>query len=369
MLGIITSFTDVTEHAIKKLITNPKKAIQYGDDEIEQFKKDIDIDVRPGEIDIKSTRATHKELKKYRKSVEEVANRYTKLRDKISFGGNYIRAILRRPKVYSTEIDGAAYDVINRNVRNINRGMDWIEKSLMDLFNLIDHDINTIRWVDKVYGKHKIYEDVQETDSEPVLDMEDPTMDDDNLNWVESFLMEEGENDPPEMQPEQKESMPKKTDKAESDKNGVRRKKLYIAFIEWAKTFNAKNTFGSIFDKDAFNISYPFVPDEMRYFYRLANPILCVLSGNLTFFQLSELRKLNAKNSRMDTMLIFAATQNDLRVFNKQDKKVYRGTEENGAIKLHEVLGNTFDTYLQNMINQGDILNAPIEEKNSETAE
>ena len=158
------------------------------------------------------------------------------------------------------------------------------------------------------------------------------------------------------------ESLPKQTDKAESSKNGVRRKKLYIAFIEWCKEYNNKNTFGSIFDKDAFKVSYPFVPDEMRYFYRLANPMLCVLSGDLTFFPVAELRKLNSKNSKLDELMIFAATPNDLRVFNKKDKKVYRATEENGAIKLAEVLGDTYDTYIQKMINKGDILNGPIEE-------
>lgn len=159
-----------------------------------------------------------------------------------------------------------------------------------------------------------------------------------------------------------KESMPKKTDKAESSKNGVRRKKLYIAFIEWCKEYNTKNTFGSIFDKDAFNVSYPFVPEEMRYFYRLANPMLCVLGGELTFFPVAELRKLNSKNSHLAEMLIFAATPTDVRVFNSKDKKIYRGTEENGTLKLNEVLGDTFDTYIQKMINKGDILNGPIEE-------
>lgn len=158
------------------------------------------------------------------------------------------------------------------------------------------------------------------------------------------------------------ESRPKQVDKSESDKNGVRRKKLYIAFIEWCKEFNPKNTFGSIFDKDAFKVSYPFVPDEMRYFYRLANPMLCVLAGDLTFFPVAELRKLNSKNSQLDKMMIFAATPNDLRVFNRDDKKVYRGTEENGSIKLAEVLGDTYDLYIQKMINKGDILNAPLDE-------
>jgi hypothetical protein len=168
------------------------------------------------------------------------------------------------------------------------------------------------------------------------------------------------EPESPKPEPEKKESMPKKTDKAESSKNGVRRKELYIAFINWAKGFNPKNTFGSIFDKDAFHSTYPFVPEEMRYFYRLANPMLCVLSGNLTFFAVAELKKLNIKNSRLSEMMIFAATNEDVRVFSKKDKKVYRGTEENGMLKLAEVLGEDFDNYIQKMVNQGDILHAPI---------
>jgi hypothetical protein len=182
--------------------------------------------------------------------------------------------------------------------------------------------------------------------------------------WFDDFLYnynEEGEDLPPSLEDEPQQSLPKQTDSAETDKNGIRRKKLYIAFIEWCKESNPKNTFGSVFDKEAFHSTYPFVPDEMRYFYRLANPMLCVLSGNLTFFALAELRKLNMKNSRLNEMMIFAATDTDLRVFNKSDKKVYRGTEENGMLKLNETLGDTFDTYIQNMINQGDILNAPME--------
>lgn len=210
----------------------------------------------------------------------------------------------------------------------------------------------------------------------------------DDLDWMEKYLTEAEEPVPPvtpvapvapakpeaaepekvepeapkPVEPEKKESMPKKTDKAESSKNGVRRKQLYIAFINWAKGFNPKNTFGSVFDKDAFHSIYPFVPDEMRYFYRLANPMLCVLSGDLTFFAVAELRKLNMKNSRLSEMMIFAATNDDVRVFNKKDKKVYRGTEENGMLKLAEILGDDFDAYIQKMVNQGDILHDPIVE-------
>jgi hypothetical protein len=80
------------------------------------------------------------------------------------------------------------------------------------------------------------------------------------------------------------------------------------------------------------------------------------------------LRKLNAKNTQMNELLIFAATPKDLRVFNKKDNKVYRGTEENGTIKLNETLGETYDLYIQKMIGKGDILNAPLEEDSDTTS-
>lgn len=157
-------------------------------------------------------------------------------------------------------------------------------------------------------------------------------------------------------------SHPEKVDKAESNKNGVRRKKLYIAFIEWCKEYNNKNTFGSLFDKDIFNVTYPFIPHDMRYFYRLANPLLCVLSGDLTFFQVSELKKLNDGNSKLNEMMIFAATPNDMRVFNCKDGKVYLGVEENGELKLTNALAPSFDDYIQTMIDKGDILNGPLDD-------
>lgn len=181
---------------------------------------------------------------------------------------------------------------------------------------------------------------------------------------VEDKPSEEDNSSSEEDAPEEpkEESYPKKIDRAEEDKNGVRRKKLYIAFIEWAKEYNPKNIFGSIFDKDVFQTVYPFVPQKMRYFYRLANPMLCVLSGNLTFFAAGELKKLNAKNSKLNEFMIFAATDNDLRVYNNTDDKIYRAVEENGMIKLDVAIADTFDIYIQNMINQGDILNGPIDE-------
>ena len=197
-----------------------------------------------------------------------------------------------------------------------------------------------------------------ESDEPPTIDTDEPESTEEDTP-SEDEVQEDASDAPDIIEPT---SLPKATDAQEENKNGVRRKKLYIAFIEWAKSFNQKNTFGSIFDKDAFDVTYPFVPHEMRYFYRLANPILCVLSGKLTFFQVSELRKLNANNPDMKDAIIFAATENDYRVFSIRDKKVYVGVdkEDGSGIAFTRCLADSFDLYIQNMIDQGDILNGPI---------
>lgn len=608
----VKSFLGIIEGKISELLKDPQHASADLREEITKFKAAVDKKPTPKPINISKVGATKAAVKNYRSDMEKVLDRYAKARDKMSFGGNLMRSIIMKPKVYSKEIDSESYAKNNRNIRNIERALDWVEKVLIDLFNLIDQDLNILTLVGKVYGKRKIYEHTEIFQSgdfdayKGYTNLED--QDDDLLNesisppevntindlikkihtpdellewmncieygWIdrsgkkcgtgeeenndhmwaeyklqsplqlirskvgvcwdqcelervwfnkqkypftiiymeidddegkpshtflifkepgetsevkwfehswgqekgihkftdlqqclltitqkfrasqslpespmtlnkldkhppygtkvipymdfahkqfsvdmgdlqyddifnESSFIEASDDPPPNMptegdenngegkeqsegnrevsqtsdvptedaevhdepqepeadQPKEevKESMPKKTDQVESSKNGVRRKKLYVAFIEWAKEYNSKNTFGSIFDKDIFHNVYPFVPEEMRYFYRLANPILCVLSGDLTFFQVSELKKLNAENKEMDKLLIFAATPNDLRVFNKEDKRIYLATEADGKIMLGESIGDTFDLYIQKMIKKGDILNGPLD--------
>lgn len=628
----VKSFLGVIEGKISELLKDPQHANADLREEITKFKAAVDKKPTPKPINISKVGSTKAMVKNYRSEMEKVLDRYAKARDKMSFGGNLMRSIIMKPKVYSKEIDSESYAKNNRNIRNIERALDWVEKVLIDLFNLIDQDLNILTLVGKVYGKRKIYEHTEifqsgdfdayngyanienqkddlldepisspevhmenlfhnETFSESdnndiikrilefhtfmskfkyglaidgIIDLKRSTKFDDydklyhvasphdfekqegGICWdfvtyqadyfnrhfkgiqyttwyiefnappdypthtfmiirhgdkyiyfesafgrdkkykqiwvakseedIINFVMDnmnnhpsphkgeliklgyyvtrynaldkripgstseefmnlmrkykdktnhrfsksynvsklglreftEAADDPPPNMPtegdknngegkeqserdrevsqtsdvpgedaevhdepeeseadqpkeEVKESMPKKTDQVESSKNGVRRKKLYVAFIEWAKEYNSKNTFGSIFDKDIFHNVYPFVPEEMRYFYRLANPILCVLSGDLTFFQVSELKKLNAENKGMDKLLIFAATPNDLRVFNKEDKRIYLATEADGKIILGESIGDTFDLYIQKMIKKGDILNGPLD--------
>lgn len=378
--GIISRFLSLVEEKIDLLIKDPKHNDIDLSSDINKFKSDVNKKFTPAPIQLRKIKSTKASITSTKNTMDKILNEYAKVRNRVSFGGNYLRAIINRPKVYSKEVDYDSYTIINKNIRNIDRALDWIEKIIIDMFNMVDQDLNILLIVDKVYNKHHIYESSEEDECiKGVGIMENSTgINGDDLDWIEQYLIEEGESfeEPPALEEdkkeepkskEEKQSMPKKTDAAESSKNGVRRKKLYIAFIEWCKEYNNKNTFGSIFDKDVFNVSYPFVPEEMRYFYRLANPMLCVLAGNLTFFPVAELRKLNSGNSQLSKMMVFAATDKDMRVFNRKDKKVYRGEDNAGALTLKEVLGDTFDMYIQNMINKGDILNAPLEDEATET--
>lgn len=156
---------------------------------------------------------------------------------------------------------------------------------------------------------------------------------------------------------EKKESIPKQTDKAESDKNGIVRKQLYVAFIEYAKELNSKNVFASVFDKDIFHVTYPFVPDEMRYFYRISNPLLCVLEDTLTFFELSELKNINKNQNTLNNLfIIFAADKfGNVILFKYDDKKVYNGKIDGVNVTVKNEEAPTFDEYIQKLVGK-DIL-------------
>lgn len=255
-------------------------------------------------------------------------------------------------------------------ISEITSNIDWLLPNDSDQFSL---NLSSYLEADDQSEENDQENQVEDDDTPPNIDLGDEEIESDEPPTIDTGEPESTEEDTPSEDKVQEDtseapdiieptSLPKSTDAQEENKNGVRRKKLYIAFIEWAKSYNQKNTFGSIFDKDAFDVTYPFVPHEMRYFYRLANPILCVLSESLTFFQVSELQKLNANNPDMKDALIFAATENDYRVFSTRDKKVYVGVdkEDGSGIAFTKCLADSFDLYIQNMIDQGDILNGPI---------
>lgn len=138
--------------------------------------------------------------------------------------------------------------------------------------------------------------------------------------------------------------------------SGNIRKQLYIAFIEYAKRIHSKNTFRTIFDKDFFKVNHPYVPTEMRYFYRLANPVVCVLENELTFFEATELKTVNGDND-FSKVLVFAGTPDTLVLFNMADRGIYTYKGELSDVlnaddpaKVMTKVADSFDEYIDNLI-------------------
>jgi len=231
----IKNFLGLVEEKISILLKDPVSTNINIDNDIENFKLSMKDELVPEPININDISVLKKDIQKYRSEIDVILRKFSGLKKKISFGGNWYRFAINRPKVYLKDIDNDNHSQINDNIRRINRALDWIENSLISLYNLIDQDLNILNVVNIVYNKHHIYESA----SIDEFDLLNENIEESKEEVPEPPSIE----DKPEEEPK-KESLPKQTDKAESNKNGVRRKQLYIAFIEWCKEYNSKNTFG-----------------------------------------------------------------------------------------------------------------------------
>lgn len=537
----ITEFLDIIERNINIIKKDPLKNISELRKDIDSFKEDIDIEYKPSAVSISDISSLKYTITKYRKHTENILDRYSKLRYKITAGGNYVHGILMRSKLYSKDINPEHYDIINRNVRLTFLALDWTEKVLMDLFNMIDQDLNLITILFTAYSKHKIFENTEDcavnkevddvklkvdinifesynlNNLPDILYFSSPTrlnsktisakaprglfmspyigissmfifdrkivsnhfneiLNKNNKELIKvSFNISYNEWNLPDNQlnkPLQKihvhhnipefreiktgvskgfiyaidvssiknelqlfttedanrevvykgsnklpikqviehqiqweisykedpnhvrgtfESKPLKescfnikklnsylenvsnkikwfdngTDNEtsifteSSKRNGNSRRYLYNEFIKYAKDINSKNEFQTNYDGNVFIKEYPFIPYSMRFFYRVANPELCVIKDNgtnLVFFQLSELKSINKDYNQLKEMMIFAATTKNFRILNIKDNKVYIGIEQNKKIILQQEVAKNFDSYLQTLIGRDDIL-------------
>lgn len=537
----ITEFLDIIERNINIIKKDPLKNISELRKDIDSFKEDIDIEYKPSTVSISDISSLKYTITKYRKHTENILDRYSKLRYKITAGGNYVHGILMRSKLYSKDINPEHYDIINRNVRLTFLALDWTEKVLMDLFNMIDQDLNLITILFTAYSKHKIFENTEDcavnkevddvklkvdinifesynlNNLPDILYFSSPTrlnsktisakaprglfmspyigissmfifdrkivsnhfneiLNKNNKELIKvSFNISYNEWNLPDNQlnkPLQKihvhhnipefreiktgvskgfiyaidvssiknelqlfttedanrevvykgsnklpikqviehqiqweisykedpnhdrgtfESKPLKescfnikklnsylenvsnkikwfdngTDNEtsifteSSKRNGNSRRYLYNEFIKYAKDINSKNEFQTNYDGNVFIKEYPFIPYSMRFFYRVANPELCVIKDNgtnLVFFQLSELKSINKDYNQLKEMMIFAATTKNFRILNIKDNKVYIGIEQNKKIILQQEVAKNFDSYLQTLIGRDDIL-------------
>ena len=187
------------------------------------------------------------------------------------------------------------------------------------------------------------FNDLRDEFSDDYFYLESAEIDEDDYN---------GTNDP--LDNKDKVSDPKKD--IEEEKNGKNRKRLYYAFINYAKKQNDKNLFSSIYDPDAFQVEFSFIPESIRYFYRMANPVICIFD-DLTFFSLNEIKEANKNNPQRLNYLVIASSDDYSVVISLKDEKIYKATLNKNDFKVLEVLAKSFDLWIQGLIGNTDFLN------------
>lgn len=244
-------------------------------------------------------------------------------------------------------------ELSNSKNNSFDNYIEIVEKYLLDLFNLVDQDLNILTLLKVIYVKNNINEstDVRQMFFESLTDEFSSV-----YNITEEEEPEEeielSDEDPVDDRKNVKD--PKK--EIEEEKNGTNRKRLYIAFIQFAKRKDNRNVFSSIFDTNAFDETFSFIPDSIRYFYRMANPIICVVD-DLVFFSLNEIKQANENNNQKSKYLILAHSPTYEVCIDLDNEKMYKGVIKNNNLIIHEMLDRSFDLWLQGLIGNTDFLN------------
>lgn len=137
-------------------------------------------------------------------------------------------------------------------------------------------------------------------------------------------------------------------DRDQDNLDGNQRKEMYQTFADTLMKANNKNVFGTIFDQDVFKSEYKIVPYEMRYFYRLQNPV-SVEVGEFKFIPFgTDLLDAQDKYDLGKKMFVFA-TYNDKPVFfNMLDKTIWANDDK---------ISDTFDGFIETMVqNNGEFI-------------
>jgi hypothetical protein len=157
IITVTSKFLDKLDDIINRIRKDPTEVIDFKSD-IEKFKEDIKFEAKPSGIDMNGLKTQKNRISKDQKSLDPLLAKLSKLRNLTSVGGKADRSIFKRPKFYSKDTDGEHYDHINTNIRNCVRALDWVEKILIDLYNMTDQDLNILMIISKEYASHKIYE-------------------------------------------------------------------------------------------------------------------------------------------------------------------------------------------------------------------
>jgi hypothetical protein len=123
--------------------------------------------------------------------------------------------------------------------------------------------------------------------------------------------------------------------------DGNARKEQYQKFADALKEIEGTNVFSTIFDEDVFKSEYKIVPYEMRYFYRLQNPVT-VKSGDFEFIPMGEeLLKAQEKYDLGKKMFVFGLYSEKPVFFNMLDKTIWFNDKK---------VAETFDGFIDNII-------------------
>lgn len=347
-------FIDLLKESIDKLNDNPLEKIDYIKDKLNDYKKLMNFKPKPEPIEVSKLKVIDNQVKKAKSNLLKALNDLSKCKKALSFLKVFN---FNNDKIFIKNIKNENdYQIINDNLRSLSFCIDYTEKYLLDLLNLTDQDNNILMILDVMYAKNHILErtnpmnrmqsffnDLRDEFSDDYFYLESAEIDEDDYN---------GTNDP--LDNKDKVSDPKKD--IEEEKNGKNRKRLYYAFINYAKKQNDKNLFSSIYDPDAFQVEFSFIPESIRYFYRMANPVICIFD-DLTFFSLNEIKEANKNNPQRLNYLVIASSDDYSVVISLKDEKIYKATLNKNDFKVLEVLDKSFDLWIQGLIGNTDFLN------------
>lgn len=148
-------------------------------------------------------------------------------------------------------------------------------------------------------------------------------------------------------------------DRDQDNLDGIQRKEMYQQWADLMLQLNSNNVFGTIFDQDVFKSEYKIVPYEMRYFYRLQNPV-SVSIDDLSFIPFgTELLEAQDKYGLGKKMFVFATNNEKPIFFNMLDKTIWFNDTK---------LNDSFDGFIEQLTQNNGELQIPEEgEENQET--
>lgn len=146
-------------------------------------------------------------------------------------------------------------------------------------------------------------------------------------------------------------------DRDQDNLDGNARKEMYQNFANVMIQNNKSCVFGTIFDQDIFKSEYKIVPYEMRYFYRLQNPV-SVEVGELRFIPFgTELLEAQEKYDLGKKMFVFATNNDKPIFFNQLDKTIWFNDDK---------LSDTFDGFIEQLIQSNGEINIPGDDQNQQ---